>query len=96
MHVLSLGWEDPLEEGMATHSSILAWRIPWTEELSGLQFTWSQSQTCLQRLIHTCTGVGMCARVHCPQPVDAFLDLKRPCTFKETPSPEAIPMNRDS
>ena len=33
----SLGWEDPLEEGMATHSSILAWRIPWTEELCGLQ-----------------------------------------------------------
>ena len=30
--VLSLGWEEPLEEGMATHSSILAWRIPWTEE----------------------------------------------------------------
>ena len=30
--VRSLGWEDPLEEGMATHSSILAWRIPWTEE----------------------------------------------------------------
>ena len=33
--VLSLGWEDPLEEDMATHSSILAWRIPWTEELVG-------------------------------------------------------------
>ena len=32
MQVCSLGWEDPLEEGMATHSSILAWRIPWTEE----------------------------------------------------------------
>ena len=30
--VQSLGWEDPLEEGMATHSSIFAWRIPWTEE----------------------------------------------------------------
>ena len=30
--VQSLSWEDPLEEGMATHSSILAWRIPWTEE----------------------------------------------------------------
>ena len=30
--VQSLGWEDPLEEEMATHSSILAWRIPWTEE----------------------------------------------------------------
>ena len=35
--VRSLGWEDPLEEGMATHSSILVWRIPWTEEPGGLQ-----------------------------------------------------------
>ena len=33
----SLGWEDPLEEGVATHSSILAWEIPWTEEPGGLQ-----------------------------------------------------------
>ena len=40
--VQSLGWEDTLEEGMATHSSILAWRIPWTEEPDGLQFTGSQ------------------------------------------------------
>ena len=35
--VQSLGWEDPLEEGTTTHSSILAWRIPWTEEPGGLQ-----------------------------------------------------------
>jgi len=35
MRVQSLGWEDPLEEEMATHSSILAWRIPWTEEPEG-------------------------------------------------------------
>ena len=35
--VQRLGWEDPLEEEMATHSSILAWRIPWTEEPGGLQ-----------------------------------------------------------
>ena len=34
--VLSLGWKDSLEKGMATHSSILAWRIPWTEEPGGL------------------------------------------------------------
>ena len=34
---LIAGWEDSLEEGMATHSSILAWRIPWTEEPGGLQ-----------------------------------------------------------
>ena len=37
MRVQSLGWEDPLGEGTATHSSILAWRIPWTEEPGGLQ-----------------------------------------------------------
>ena len=35
--VQSLGWEDPLEKAMATHFSNLAWRIPWTEELGGLQ-----------------------------------------------------------
>ena len=40
--VQSLGWEDPLEEGMATHSRILAWRIPWKEEPGGLQFIGSQ------------------------------------------------------
>jgi len=37
--VWSLGREGPLEEGMATHSSIFAWEIPWTEEPGGLQFT---------------------------------------------------------
>ena len=40
--VQSLGWEDPLKKGIATHSSILAWRIPWTEKLGGLQFMGSQ------------------------------------------------------
>ena len=39
--IWSLGWEDPLEKGMATHSSILAWRIPWMEEPGGLQSTGS-------------------------------------------------------
>ena len=40
--VQSLGWEDPLEKEMAAHSSILAWRIPWTEEPGGLQSMGSQ------------------------------------------------------
>ena len=40
--VQSLGWEDPPEEGMATHSSILAWRIPWTEESGRLRSMGSQ------------------------------------------------------
>ena len=42
MKVQSLGWEDLLKEGMATHSTIHAWRIPWTEEAGGLQSTGSQ------------------------------------------------------
>ena len=44
--VPSLGWEELLEKGMATHSNILAWRIPWTEEPGGLQ------SMGLQRVIH--------------------------------------------
>ena len=40
--VRSLGWEDPLEKGMATHSNILAWSIPWTEEPGGLQSVGSE------------------------------------------------------
>ena len=49
--VPSLGWEDPLEKGMATHSSILTWRTRWTEEPGGLQSIGSQkSQTRLKRL----------------------------------------------
>ena len=43
MWVQSLGQEDPLEEGMATHSSILVWKIPWTEEPGGLQPLGSQT-----------------------------------------------------
>ena len=43
--VRSLGWEDPLDEGMETHSSIPVWEILWTEEPGWLQFTGSKSQT---------------------------------------------------
>ena len=42
--VQSLGWEDPLEKGMTTHSSILAWRIPWTEEPGGLYSPWGPKE----------------------------------------------------
>ena len=53
--VRSLGWEVPLEKEMATHPSILAWKIPWTEEPGGLQSMRSQSLAQLKRLsIHTC------------------------------------------
>ena len=43
--VRSLGQEEPLEKGMATHSSVLAWRTPWTEEVGGLQSVGMQSNT---------------------------------------------------
>ena len=52
--VRSLGLEDPLEQAMATHSSVLAWRIPWTEECGGPPSTGSQSPTRL-RGCHYCS-----------------------------------------
>ena len=58
--VQSLGQEDPLDEGMATHSNIHTWRIPWTEEPGGLWSVGSQSRTRMKRLsTHTCTSVVM-------------------------------------
>ena len=54
--VQSLGWEEPLEEGTAIHSSILAWKIPWTEEtgratVHGVSKSWTQ----LSMRVHACT-----------------------------------------
>ena len=53
----SLGREDPLEKEVATHSSILAWRIPWTEEPGGLQSTGSQR---VRHHTHTYTHTSVC------------------------------------
>ena len=50
--VQSLGWEDPLEKEMTTHSSILAWRIPWTEEPDGIQSIGLKSWTQLSIHAH--------------------------------------------
>ena len=56
MQVQSLGWEDSLEEDMATHCSILAWRILWTEEPGGI----AESLAWLKRLsTHTCQCLGL-------------------------------------
>ena len=68
MWVQSLGWQDPIEEEMATNSSILAWKIPWTEELGGLQSMGSQ------RVRHDWATEG----------VHAYLmSLRLPCPEKE-------------
>ena len=56
---LTLGREDPLEEGMATHSSIFAWRIPWTEELIGPQ------SIVLQRVRHGLKQLSTCTQNGC-------------------------------
>ena len=55
MRVRSLGQEDPLEERMATHSSILVWRIPWTEEFGRLQSMGSQRAGHTEATEHACT-----------------------------------------
>ena len=49
IQIRSLGWEDPLEKEVATHSSILAWKIPWMEEPGGLQSMGSQSDAAEHR-----------------------------------------------
>ena len=56
--VRSLGWEDPLEKEMEIHSSFLAWRIPWTEELGGLQSTGPEESdtNSLSLFFHTVNG----------------------------------------
>ena len=53
IQVQSLGWEDTLEKEMATNSSVLAWRIPWTEEPDGLPSMWSESDTIERISTHT-------------------------------------------
>ena len=58
--VQSLGWEDPLEEEVSAHSSILAWKIPWTEEPGGLQFiesekSWTRLSTHTQAYAYACS-----------------------------------------
>ena len=59
MQARLMGWEDPLEKGMATHSSILAWRISWTEEPSKLQSLGSQSQIRQKPLsMRTCIAIS--------------------------------------
>ena len=61
MWVQSLGQGNPLEEGTAIHSNILAWRSPWTEEPGRLQFIGSQSWTLVKRLsTHARMGVYQC------------------------------------
>ena len=56
-----LGQEDPLEKGMATYSSILAWRIPWTEEPGGPQSMGLQESDTTERLILSALIVNLCA-----------------------------------
>ena len=60
MRVRSLGWGDPLNEEMATHSSVLAWEVPWTEEPGGLQSMGSQRAGYDLATAHACT---MCQTV---------------------------------
>ena len=72
---LSPGWGDPLGKEMATHSSILAWRIPWTEEPSRLQFTGLQRVTTARLSTHACTDMQVCEIKQYPSSCDWFISL---------------------
>ena len=86
MQVLSLGQEDPLEEGMATHSSILAWRmpwiLPWTEEPGGLQSMGSQESDTINEREKKLNGAELCredpATLSPPQSCSSRVSLKAP------------------
>ena len=60
MQVRSLDWEDPLEEEMATHSGILAWKIPWTEEPGGFQ-SMGSGESDMTECVRVHTHVPVCA-----------------------------------
>ena len=62
MWVWSLDWEDPLGKGMATHSNVLAWEIPWTEEPGGLQSMGMTKHECTQALTSKVKDTRLCAR----------------------------------
>ena len=72
MMVLSWVWEVPLEEGMTTHSSILAWKIPWTEEPGGLQSVGSQGvrhdQAINTGVLGPCCLASLYFHLRCYQP----------------------------
>ena len=90
-HIWSLGQGDPLEEGMTTHSSILAWRIPLTEEPGGLQTmgsrrvrhgwvsnTWTLLLLCILTKSSLCRIRASLLRSHPPQPSSLFYDPNSP------------------
>ena len=93
VQVQSLGWEDPLEEDMATHSSILAWRIPWTEEPGGLQsigswrveHDWNDLvHTHLKLCDQTSTFVGSCRKQRSFRKTSGLLTMPKPLTVWTT------------
>ena len=61
--VRSLGWEDPLEEGTATHSSILAWRLPWTEETGGYS-SWGCKESDMTEWLSMCVCIYIYIYTH--------------------------------
>ena len=75
---LILGQEDPLEEEMATHSSIIAWKITWTEEPGGPQTMGSQSQTHLSTHVHT-------VPCDCHFPTGLYFEIQRQIKRKQWP-----------
>ena len=104
--VPSLGWEDPLEKEMATHSSILAWKIPWTEQPAGLQSVGSQSQThlkWLKRLQHsTAANQGtVWEQIHTRKPgdgvrTDSYAQTRGRCENRCIPANQGTVWTTDS
>ena len=83
MRVRFLGREDPLEEDMATHSCILAWRIPWTEEPGGLYSSWGCKEPDMTKHRHTQKMVEGGAAVSTALPLEAASQAAESCKYKD-------------
>ena len=86
MRIQSLGRADALEKEMATHSSILAWRISWIEDPGGLQSTGSQRIRMIKRMsMHSCISYGWCVDLRRVTYLGHSLTLKESCLLLKAP-----------
>ena len=96
MQVQSLSWEDPLKKGMATHSSVLAWKIPWTEESDRLQsmgLKESEMTDHASDLLEVCNTHQILRLSTCMsyyKNYNKFKDLKHPFIITQCYSPEVL------
>ena len=96
MQVWSLGWEVHLEKEMATHSSILAWEIPWTEESGGLYSPWGRQESDTSEWPNSSSSSGAHYNHHHSQDLEHFSNLRKLLPAPSKQSSTAAPTPQDT